>query len=357
MKTYTKFIINKFMRSLIFVISIIFSLVFLLNLLNELEFFRNKNLSHYYLFYLSFLNAPSLIIEILPFIFLVSTQIFFTELFKDNQIQIFKYYGLKNTKIIYIVSIFSIFLGIISIIFVYNFSSNLKNFYLNLKSNYTTDDKYLAVITKNGLWIKDKLDDKILIVNSLELKNNLLISTLITEFDKNYEILRHIKSEKINIKNNEWIVYKPQIFIDNATTYEDSIIIKSNFNYEKIQSLFSNLTSLSIFQLFELKKNYMLLGYSTTEIQIYIYKLFTYPLYLFLIVIFSSAIMLNFKNTKSNIFKISLGLFFSVIIYYINNFFYVLGNTEKISTHLGIFIPLLLLTLLNIIITNKINEK
>ena len=242
------------MRSLIFVLSIIISLIFLLNLLNELEFFKNKNISPYYLLYLSFLNAPSLIFEILPFIFLISTQVFFLGLFRDNQIEIFKYSGLKNINIIYIISLFTIFLGIIGISFFYNISSNFKNFYLDLKSNYTTDDKYLAVITKNGLWIKDKIENKVLIVNSLEMKDNFFISTLITEFDENYEILRHIKSEKINIQNNDWIVYKPQIFINNIVMSEDYITIKSNFNYKKIQSLFSNLTSLSIFQLLELKK-------------------------------------------------------------------------------------------------------
>jgi len=357
MNTYTKFIIYKFTRSLIFVLSIIISLIFLLNLLNELEFFRNKNLSPYYLLYLSFLNTPSLIFEILPFVFLISTQVFFSGLFIDNQIEIFKYSGLKNINIIYIISLFTIFLGIIGISFFYNISSNFKNFYLDLKSNYTTDDKYLAVITKNGLWIKDKIENKILIVNSLEMKDNFFISTLITEFNENYEILRHIKSEKINIQNNDWIVYKPQIFINNTFISEDYITIKSNFNYKKIQSLFSNLTSLSIFQLLELKKNYKALGYSTTEIQLYIYKLFLYPIYLLLIVIFSSAVMLSFKNVKNNTFKISFGLFLSVIIYYINNFFYVLGNSEIISIHLAIFVPLLFLTLINIIILNKINEK
>ena len=41
---------------------------------------------------------------------------------------------------------------------------NLKNLF-KLKSPYADDGKYLAVITKNGLWIKDKLI-KILIINS-----------------------------------------------------------------------------------------------------------------------------------------------------------------------------------------------
>ena len=41
--------------------------------------------------------------------------------------------------------------------------------------------------------------------------------------------------------------------------------------------------------------------------------------------------MFNTKKFKSNTFKISIGLFFSVIIYYLNNFFNVMGSTEKIN--------------------------
>jgi lipopolysaccharide export system permease protein len=56
-------------------------------------------------------------------------------------------------------------------------------------------------------------------------------------------------------------------------------------------------------------------------------------------VIFSGIIMMNTKNFKSKNLKITIGLFFSVIIYYINNFFYVLGNTEKISILTSITLP------------------
>ena len=95
-----------------------------------------------------------------PFIFLISTQLFFIKLFNDNQIQIFKYSGLKNINIVGILSYISILTGIFIILIFYNFSSNVKNVYLDLKNKYSSDDKYLAVITKNGLWIKDKIDGK-----------------------------------------------------------------------------------------------------------------------------------------------------------------------------------------------------
>ena len=52
----------------------------------------------------------------------------------------------------------SFLIGLAIITIYYNFSSSLKYSYLNLKNSYAKDNKYLAVITKNGLWIKDKID-------------------------------------------------------------------------------------------------------------------------------------------------------------------------------------------------------
>ena len=95
-----------------------------------------------------------MIFEIFPFILLITTQLFFIKLFNNNEIEVFKYSGLKNSKILVIISINAVLIGVFVATIFYNLSSNLKNFYLELKSPYTSDGKYLAVITKNGLWIK-----------------------------------------------------------------------------------------------------------------------------------------------------------------------------------------------------------
>ena len=73
--------------------------------------------------------------------------------------------------------------------------------------------------------------------------------------------------------------------------------------------------------------------------------------------LFSALIMLNIKKIKSSTFKISIGLFFSVIIYYLNNFSYVLGSTERISLIFSISLPLVILTTINTIMLYKVNEK
>ena len=357
MKTYIKFLINIFLNSFIYVSLIIFSLVFIINLLTELEFFKEIDVSIFYTFYLSLLNSPNMVFEIFPFIFLISTQLFYIKLFNNNEIQIFKYSGLKNSKILIIISSLTFFVGLLIITFFYNLSSNLKSFYLELKSPYTTDDKYLAVINNNGLWIKDVVENKTLIINASKINQNFIVDAYISEFAQNFEIIRNIRSKKIDIKNKEWIIYDAEIFTQNFRQKSNLINLKTNFDYEIIQNLFSNLSSLSLIELVNMRENYISLNYSLTDLNMHLLNLFSYPFYLILMTLISGIIMLNTKNFTNKYSKILLGLFVSVTIYYIFNYFYVLGMTEKINLILSISSPLIILLFMNVYFLRNINAK
>ena len=357
MKVYIKYLVFLFFKSFFYVLAVTASLVFILNVLGEIEFFRDIDTNANFTLILSLLNSPDMIFEMFPFIFLITSQLFFINLYNNNEIEVLKYSGLKNIKILIVLGSVSFLTGIFIILFFYNVSANLKNFYLELKSQYTTDGKYLAVVTKNGLWIRDKINDKTLVINSSKIENNFLIGNFITEFDENYNVLRNIKSEKIDIASKKWVIFNSKIFYKNNYKFLEKTQLLTNFDYKRIQTLYSNLSSLNIFELFELKKNYENLNYSTTEVNLQIIRLLTNPIYLVLMSIFSALIMFKIKRFDSATFKISIGLFFSVVIYYINNFFYVLGTTERISINLSIFLPLIILIITNGLMMVKVNEK
>ena len=357
MKTYTKFLINGFIKSFLNVFFIMISLVLILNILKEIEFFSNKEVNSFYPIYLSFMNSPSIVFEMFPFIFLIATQFFFLKLFDNDEINIFKYSGLKNIKIINILSLISFFIGLLIITLFYSFSSNLQHYYLQIKNKFSDDKVYLAVINKNGLWIKDVVDNKTNIINSSKIDNNFLSNTFITTFDQEFNLIRSLKSDKIDIKDNEWLIYDVTVFENNVSKKFDLIKFKSNFNQIKIESLFSNLSSLSLLKLIDLRQNYKSLNYSTVEVDMQIYKVVTYPLFFVIMTILSSIIMLSTKKSDSKIIKMVIGLFLSVIIYYINNFFSVMGSTEKLPLLVSIWTPIIFLCLINLTLLININEK
>ena len=353
-----QFIILSFLKSFFNIFLVMLSLVFILNILQEIEFFSNKNVGSIYPIYLSLMNTPSILFEMFPFIFLISTQFFFIKLFNNDEINIFKYSGLKNINIVYILSILSFILGLFIITLFYNVSSTLQSYYLDIKNQYSTDKSdYLAVINKNGLWIKDIVEDKINIINSSKINNNILSETFISTFDSDYELIKNIRSNKVDIKNNKWLIYDASIFENNTSEKVDLLEFETNFNQKKIESLFSNLSSLSILKLFNLRNNYKGLNYSVVDVNLHISKILTYPFLLMLMTILSAIIMFNTKRFKSNTFKIVIGLFFSVIIYYISNFFNVMGITEKISLIIATISPLAILTFINLFMIVNVNEK
>ena len=357
MKTYIKFLINLFNISFLKIFIIFFTIIFVTNILEQIEFFKDKDLNFFYIILLSFLNTPSILFDIFPFIFLLSTQIFFIQLINKNELEIFKYRGLNNIKIVKILAAYTFILGILLVIFFYNFSSVLKNSYLLIKNNYSGDNKYLAVITKHGLWIKDEINEDINIINANKVDDKFLLNVSITKFNKNFDIKETIESKKIDITLKKWKIFNPTILKNNSQTISNEMIMESNFDLQKINSLFSNLSSLTMIDLITLRESYISLNYSVTDINSHLLKVISYPIYLTLITVFSAIIMFNISYQKNTFFKITLGILSSVIIYYINNFFHVLGTNEKIPLILSIFLPLVILSIINFTSIIRLNEK
>ena len=358
LKIYEKYILVKFFKIFINISLVFLSLAIILNIFEEISFFKNINSNPMLPYFLTFLNAPITLFEIFPFIFLISAQFFFYDLVKNNELILLKNNGLSNLKIIIILFLTTLILGILIIIIYYNLSSKLKFLYTDIKNNYTNDNKYLAVVNDTGLWLKDETDNSILIIKSENINDNFLSNVLINEFDFNFKLKKTIQSKKVDIDNKIWILYDPILTQNNVSDTKRKIIkLETSFDNEKIRNLFSNFTTLDILELYDLKKDYENLGYSSDEIKIHIYKLLLSPYFFALMTVISSIIMLNIKKKHSIFFNITLGIFTSIMIYYFNFIFLSFGNTGRIPPNISVFLPAIFISIISVIGLVRINEK
>tara|TARA_S200000501_G_scaffold72979_1_gene64917 strand:- start:2185 stop:3264 length:1080 start_codon:yes stop_codon:yes gene_type:complete len=357
-KVYQLYLIKSFWKILLYVTLCFFGLIIILNIFEELTFFRDTNVHPGYPFLLTFLTSPSIVYETFPFIFFIATQFLFLKLMDKEELDIFKKISLSNFKIISILSLSSFFISILLITIFYNLSSNLKFMYLEMKNKYSGDNKYLAIVTENGLWIKDEIDNKINIINASKIEGQYLKDVTINQFSDDYSILLNIVASEIDIQNNKWIIKRGSFSkINKGLKVKENVYFNSNFNAEQINKLFSDLTSLNIFELNKLKKNYGNLGYSVTNINIHLQKLVSYPFYLTIMTVFSAVVMLNIRRNNSKVFHIVMGTLFSVLIYYMNYFSSLLGQNERLPETFSIWLPLLIIILFCSIGLVRINEK
>ena len=357
-KTYESYLIKLFLKKVLNISLIFLSLIIILSIFEEISFFKELDMKIIFPFFMTLLNSPATLFEIFPFIFLISGQFFFLDLINKNELDIFKIHSLDNLKIIKILFLTSFITGLFLISIYYSFSAKLKFVYLDLKNNYSNDNKYLAVVTETGLWVKDEIDDKLYIINALEMNDNFLNDVLISEFDKEFNLIKIINAAKVNIENSKWIIFDPIISINNQNKKTNTnITLNTHFNKKKITSLFSNLSSLNILQLLKLYKDYKSLGYSTIEIESQLNKIISLPFYLSIMTLFSAVIMFNIKRNKPIVFHIILGIFLSVLIYYSYFLFNLLGESQKIPLLLSVWLPLLILSIIIFIGLIRINEK
>ena len=111
------FIINKylgreFLKIVMIMSFVFFCLGFIINLFEEINFFKDYDVTIKVPISLSFLFIPSLIYNMFPFIILLSGIWFFLKIKKTDEIIAMKVSGMSNFSVIIIPSIISIIIGI-----------------------------------------------------------------------------------------------------------------------------------------------------------------------------------------------------------------------------------------------------
>ena len=142
-----------FLKVLLIMTFIFFTLSFVLNLFEEINFFKDYKVGIDVPLLMSILFVPNLVFNMFPFIILLSGIWFFLKIKKTDEIIALKAAGLSNLSVIIVPSILSIILGVFLVVAVNPLSSILVKKYETIKGSYERDKEYLAAITENGIWI------------------------------------------------------------------------------------------------------------------------------------------------------------------------------------------------------------
>ena len=359
-KQYENYLTKLFLKNILTIIIVFIFLSFFLNIFEEIKYFENRESNIYYPIVLTSLNIRLIIYEILPFVFLLGVMFFFISLYEKDEIDLLISNGVDNLKITIIITIVSLVLGVVLIVFYYSFSANLKSLYLNTKYKYSNTSDHLAVVNEDGLWIKEKSADNkhIFIINAKSYNINSLEKLEITKLNLNYNLVNTIVAERADIKSKDWALKDVKIYSNNKKTeFYESFNYLSSFNEEIISNLYSNLNSLNIFQLIQLKDNYKSIGYSATEVSLHLNKIYSLPIYLTLTTIIGALLMFKITFIKSKFFLVVIGVLVSVVFYYINYFSILFGKNETLPVVLSVWLPQIIMFLICTFGLTKLNEN
>ena len=342
------FLINKYIaRELSKVIDnmslIFFCLGIIMNVFEEINFFKDIDVGIHTPIGLSLLYVPSLFYNMFPFIIFLSGIWFFIKMKKTYEITAINISGLSNFSIILIPGIVSIVLGIFFITSINPITSLLVKKYETIKGSYERDKDYLAAITINGIWIKEKNLEINNIIKSSSLEGNKLINVTIYEFDQNNNFTRRIEAESANISSTKWALKNVRIISNDGKILSEHLKNYSHismYDVIKINSLYSNLDTISFWSIANEIKLLEERGYSTREMESKLQRSYAFPFFLLSMIILSSVFTLGVRFKENNWTYVFIAIVASVLIYFFNDFSAVLGKTEKLPIEIAVWMPM-----------------
>ncbi len=356
------YLIINYSKVLLNAILVSFCLGLILNLFEEVEFFKNSGESLLLPLTLTLSYIPNLIfINLMPFIIFISAMWFFISIKQNNELLTLKVFGYSNAKIIALIGCLSFIWGLIVLIVINPVTSDMVKYYEKTKSNYSKDTDHLVTINRNGVWIKETKNNNLYIINADRLENDHLIDHSINVISNDNLIEQRIESEKADISFNNWGIIKPKIFsfdkngnikIEN----KERLDFDSFYNVEKLNNLFKNLDTISFFELLTESENLIIRGYEKSIISEKINSFFALPFFLALMTVLAAIFTIN-KRNSNNINYLMIAVLTCAVIYYMKDLSVALGKSDRISPEISVWIPIVIIGLINSIGLLQINEK
>ena len=358
---FLNYLLKNFLKTCFIFILVFYCFGVILNLFEEIEFFKNMEVSILTPLMLTSIFIPSMIIKLLPFIIFLSSMWFMLKIRNNKDLLTLKVFGYSNFKIFFILALTSFFLGWIILIVANPITSSMSKYYEKTKSNYSRDIDHLVTFNRNGLWIKENLDTGQRIISADKPDGFFIQDVTIFHLDKKSNLIDKIVSPRVNIKENNWRLEEVSIFkyengVLNKTKF-DNFEINSIYNHNKINNLFKNFDTMSFI---DLVVNYKLLlkkGYNETFLNQNLHSMLSLPFFLFMMTALAAILTFNALKKSDNIKFIVVGLLISVLIFYFKDLSIALGQTERIPLILAVWAPVIALSLFIFIGVLQINEK
>ena len=360
-KIILNYLLKNFLKTFLIVISVFYCFGLILNLFEEIEFFKNIDVSIFLPLLLTSVFVPSMMIKLLPFIIFISSMIFIIKIKNNKDLLTLKVYGYSNIKIFFILALTSFVVGWFILLASTPITSAMVKYYEKTKSLYAKDIDHLVTFNKNGLWIKESLTNGDRIITASKQNDIELTDVTIFHLDKNYKLEEKIFSKSADISENLWklnevIISTPKKGLI-ETEIQSSYQIVSIYDYEKINNLFKNFDTMSFLELVLNYEKLLDRGYNKRFLNQSLHSMLSLPFFLFLMTAIASILTMNTLKKSDNLKFIMIGLIVTVVIYYFKDLSLALGITDRVPLILAIWSPVLALSLFTFIGVLQINEK
>jgi len=351
-----RYLARHVLLSFLTALGIIFSVVFILELLNVMkETSSSQSIGFPVIMQLTILKIPATLEQVSHFAVLIGGMISLVKLTKTSELIIARASGVSVWQFL-LPGIVSIYLVGVFFTTVFNpISAAMLSRYEQLEARKIKGKTSTLSVSPSGLWLKQintenpEKSEEIIHALRISQRDMLLYDVIVFMFDANGNFTKRVDAETAKLDGNKWI-FKNLLITSPSSSSErmDMAELPTTFSLEQIQGSFASPDTLSFWKLGSFISTLESTGFSAIPHRMHWHWILSRSFMFCGMLLIAAVFSLRLIRGRSMGILVTCGILSGFVIYFLSNVIYALGLSGTLPVFLAAWAPAIITNFIGI---------
>ncbi|SHE45065.1 lipopolysaccharide export system permease protein [Ruegeria intermedia] len=344
-----RYLARRFLQSFLVIGAIFLTLMFLIDLIEQLRRFGDANLSFGQLLQLTLLNTPAAISEMLPLLMILSTIALFVGLARSSELVVTRAIGRSGIRALAAPAMVALVIGCLAVAFLNPIAAATSEKYRNMSDLYKNGGRSTLSIGRDGLWLRQGSAAGQSVIHASATENGETLKlhdvTIIT-FDADGIPNRQIVAGRAILEDGNWVLRDAKEWSlaagenpEALATEHRALRLPTTLTRERILDTLGQRDSVSVYDLPQLIRDLREAGFSTKHYEVWMHVQLARPLFLVSMVLVGAAFTMRHVRFGGTGIAVLSAILLGFAIYFIRNFAQILGENGQLPIYLAAWAP------------------
>lgn len=339
---------RRFAMSFLVLSLVLFSLVALVDLVDQTRGFGDLGVSFGRIVGLTLLKAPETVNEILPLIMILATIVLFVGLARSSELVATRAAGRSALRALIAPVVVALIIGGLAVTMLNPIVAGTSKRYSQLAEGYRTGGASTLSISGEGLWLRQGGEQGQTVIRAWRSNADasVLFDVTFLSYAPGGGPIRRIMAQSAALQEGGWVLRNAKLWpLQPGTNAEanaelhDEFFIPSTLTLERIRESFGRPSAISIWKLPEFIEQLDQAGFSSRQHRVWFQSELARPLFLMSMVLVASAFTMRHTRFGGTGISVLAAVLLGFGLYFIRSFAQILGENGQIPIYLAAWAP------------------
>ena len=342
--TLSLYIARRFLSMVLRVLLIFFGILLLIDMIEQLRRFGDADLGLVNALYLSLLNVPQSVYQILPLIIIIASIVLFLNLARSSELVVVRASGRSGLRFLFTPIVAALVIGGLAVAVFNPIVAGTSKAYADATMRLKQGEGSVLSVSASGLWLRQGATDGQTVVRAARANadGSELQDVTFIIFDRNGQPVRRIEAARAVLEPGAWVIDSPKVWELTAENPEKSVVpqltdirLGSELTVDYIRDSFGSPSAIPIWQLPDYIAGLDRAGFSSRAHRVWLQIELAQPLLLAAMVLVAAGFTMRHVRFGSTGLLVLIALLSGFAIFFLRNFTQVLGENGQIPVILA----------------------